>query len=150
MEVDWVINRSDVIEGPEGWRLSLSRDPTFTRIYIVFTDAGTGQRDPVDAEVPSGHPMGPMERAVHAKNPITRTEAQALADEAVSVLGESAMVPHAWLSLKFDTLLKHRKGTDRAAAIKPGESALLEAMDDRCGCTTFSLKKESPFVIRNA
>jgi hypothetical protein len=119
-EPDWTIGFE---EAPEG-RISTSAEGMFHKIYIPFTDRETGEQKVAEA---GSSPQGSflMERAVHAKQPISEAEAQATADEAAAVLGGRPLL-HAWLTLRRDQLLTHRTGSRSADEIKEGDSIRLE------------------------
>jgi hypothetical protein len=119
-EPDWTISFD---EAPEG-RVSTSAEGMFHKIYIPFTDRETGEKKVAEAGS-SPRDSFLMERAVHAKQPISEAEAQALADEAVAVLGGRSVL-HAWLTLRRDQVFTHRTGSRSADEIKAGDSIRLE------------------------
>lgn len=110
---DWRLAREDCIR----WQGSSSAEEAFTRIYIRYADPTTGEEGVVHAEkaVDEGFPL--LERIVPKDAPgapLTRREAQQLADEAVSVLG-GVPIQRYWVTIEAGKLIEHRDAVRRPA-----------------------------------
>jgi hypothetical protein len=118
MDADWTINQEDLIK-LEG-RSTVS--DTFTRIYVTYTDASDGSQREAHADAPESG-LGLLEEVVHASRPMTSDAAQALADEAASVLGGTPLRRY-WVTIDGTQLLQHTTGTKRPAReIVQGDTA---------------------------
>jgi hypothetical protein len=121
---DWTIRRLDLESSDVG---QLSREEMYTRVFIRFTDSGTGEERVVQGENLGGGKQL-FERVV-PKGGVSQTrmsmdEAQTLANEAAYFLSTPA-VRHSF-TLGLDKSLTHRSGNRPAGEISEGDSVDVE------------------------
>jgi hypothetical protein len=117
---DWRLTNEDWLGG-DGIS---SGDEAFTRIYIRYADPVTGEEGVVHAEKKvENFPL--LERIVPRQPPgapLTKAEAQQLADEAAAVLG-GVPISRYWVRIEADRPLWYRDGNPRPARlIQPRDS----------------------------
>jgi hypothetical protein len=118
---DWVIRQTDLIE----LRGLSTGEGAFTKIYVLFTDAETGQQCEAHAEK-GVQEVGLLERVVRVADPIGCKAAQAIANEAVAVLGGPPTRRY-WVTVKLTQQLSRGEGqVGQAGEINRGDTVILE------------------------
>ncbi|HTU79992.1 MAG TPA: hypothetical protein VMF09_14655 [Solirubrobacteraceae bacterium] len=120
---DWRLTNEDLLGG-EGIS---SGDEAFTRIYIRYADPVTGEESVVHAEK-NVENLPLLERIVPRQPPgapLTKADAQELADEAAAVLA-GIPISRYWVRIEADRPLAYRDGNMRPARlIQPRDSVAM-------------------------
>jgi hypothetical protein len=141
---DWRLTPEDCVSG-DGIS---SGEEAFTRIYIRYEDPVTREQGVARAEKQvEGFPL--LERIVPRElpgAPLTKTEAQDLAEEAAAVLGGVPITRH-WVKIEAERQLEYRDGSKRRASlIQPRDSVAISLFPDEV-FSVFGVTREADGTV---
>lgn len=122
VDADWRIEQRNIVD----FRGQTTMEEACTKAIVFYTDAHTGEKEAVEATHAAGAAKyGVWERMAKVVPPLTRADAQQLANEMAEVLGGDPP-SRFWVKVRADQELQHGDdGARRAADVKEGDSVVI-------------------------